>query len=104
MVDTHNGDDEIINIIISVKLCNPDYIILDLVLPRADGFQILARLKSDDEISDIPVVIFSNFSEEDIKERCNRLGANYYFIKNNFSIEEFVIKIDKIIKNRKNFK
>ncbi|MEA3449706.1 MAG: response regulator [Patescibacteria group bacterium] len=98
-VDAHDGNDEIINIIISIKLYNPDYIILDLVLPTTDGFQVLSRLKSDDEISNISVIIFSNFSEEDVKERCNRLGANYYFIKNDFSIKDFVEKVDKIIQN-----
>ena len=100
LVDTHNGDDEVQNIINSIKLYYPDFIILDLVLPRADGFDILSRLKSNEETHDIPVLVFSNFSEEDIRERCDRLGANYYFIKNDFSIEEFVEKVIRIIKNK----
>jgi DNA-binding response OmpR family regulator len=99
-VNDHNGDDEIQNIINSVKMFNPHYLILDLVLPRADGYEILSKMKSDEHTNNIPVIIFSNFSEEDVKERCDRLGADYYFIKNNFSIEEFVVKVDKVIKNR----
>ena len=81
-------------------LGEPDFIILDLLLPKVDGFDILNELKKDKETANLPVFIFTNLSDEDSKEKGLNLNVAHYFIKSDFSIDDFVEKIIKIIKNR----
>ncbi len=59
----------------------PDLILLDLHLPRQDGHQVLAEIKSDRELSHIPVVILSSSRNEDDVMKCYRAQANSYIVK-----------------------
>lgn len=79
----------------------PDYVIMDMVLPRFDGPQLMNELRADDFIANIPIIAFADTSEKDIKTRYEALGSdNFYYIRNNFNIDEFVLKVKKIIRNR----
>ena len=97
-VETESGGEKTEEIIKKIKIFTPDFVILDLILPRLDGFSLLEAIKSDKEIN-TSVFIFTNLSDEDSRARGSRLGADYYFIKNDFSIIEFTEKIKNIIKN-----
>lgn len=83
-----------------IKVLKPDYIILDIILPRVDGFNLLAEIKADPEISLIPVFIFTNLSDADSRRRGQELGADFYLIKTEFNLDEFVTKFKKIIDNK----
>ena len=74
----------------------PDIILLDIVLPKMDGWTLLKKIKKDKELKDIPVVIISNLSDEASQSRGIKLGAKDYLAKINYSIEELVDKIKKI--------
>lgn len=100
-VKGHSGDSSMENIITDIKLYQPQYIILDLILPKVDGFKLLHEIKASDILNNIPVIIFTDFSENDFKTRSLRIGADYFFVKTDFQIDEFVSKIMQIIKNRK---
>lgn len=95
------GAEDIEHIIDEVKDLKPELIILDLLLPRVSGFDVLAKLKSDGEASKIPVFIFTNLSDSDSKNRGKNLGGEYYFIKSDFTLDEFIDKVKNIIKNRR---
>ncbi|MDP2708434.1 MAG: response regulator [bacterium] len=82
-----------------IKALKPDYIILDLILPRLDGFELLSEIKSEQEISKIPVFIFTNLSDSDSRQKGKNLGADFYLIKTDFNLDEFVEKFKKIIGN-----
>lgn len=78
------------------KLVNknkPDLIVLDLILPKMDGWEFLKRVKADEKLRDIPVVIISNLSDEDSRKRGIELGAKDYLAKVNYSLDELVGKI-----------
>lgn len=81
-------------------LSEPEFVILDLVLPQIDGFHLLKTIKENHEAIPAPVFVFSDFSEADAKERCENLGADFYFIKADFNAEEFATKVKNIISNR----
>jgi CheY-like chemotaxis protein len=66
----------------------PDLILLDLNLPRKDGWQVLAECKSDPLLKGIPIVVFSTSQAESDIKRCYELGANS-FISKPFDLEEF---------------
>lgn len=99
-IETDTGAGDITALMRKIKMFKPNFIILDLILPHADGFFLLEAIKSDKEVDSLNFV-FTNLSDEDSRARGMKLGADYYFIKNDFSIDEFVKKVIKIIKNRK---
>jgi len=75
------------------KSGKPDLILLDLILPKMPGFDVLKKLKEDNETKDIPVIVLTNL--EDIKDvdRAIELGATTYLVKAKYSLEEIVEKI-----------
>ncbi len=60
---------------------DPAVVLLDLKMPRVDGFQVLEAIKSNAQLKQIPVVIFSSSREERDLIRCYQLGANAYVVK-----------------------
>ena len=69
----------------------PDLILLDLILPKMDGFALLAKIKRNDELKDIPVVILTNLS--DVADKCQEMGAVECLVKSNESIDDIRNKI-----------
>lgn len=76
----------------------PDLILLDLVLPNVDGFEVLAKIKDDPVSSSIPVIILSNLSQKEDIDKGVKLGAVDYIIKAQFTPEEIVDKVKAILK------
>ena len=66
----------------------PDLIILDLLLPRKNGFEILSELKLNPETKDIPVVILTNLGQESDRRKGMELGASAYLVKTDFSVNQ----------------
>ncbi|MDD5528259.1 MAG: response regulator [Patescibacteria group bacterium] len=95
------GNEEDIEAVINeIRKVDADIVILDLILPKLDGFEIIKAIRADEEISDIYIFIFTDVSDEDSKARGLSLGANQYFIKEDFSVEEFAEKVKRIMENR----
>lgn len=80
-----------------VKIHQPDIILLDLILPKMDGFEVLERLKKDDETRDIPIIILTNLERMEEVERALELGAKTYLTKSNYSLQEVVDKVKKAL-------
>ncbi len=74
-----------------------DLILLDILLPDVDGFGILEKIRKDDEMSKIPVIIFSNLSEEKDIEKATKLGISEFMVKSNFTLDELAEKIKILI-------
>lgn len=76
----------------------PDLVLLDVVLPKKDGFEILKALKSNQHTAAIPVIMLTNLGlEEDIK-RGLELGAQGYIVKAHFTPTEIVAQVKGILK------
>lgn len=99
-VETSIGDEDAEEIVNKIKEFETDYLILDLILPKVDGFEIVKKIKEDDELVDLPIFIFTDLSDEDSKSRSLKLGVEYYFIKDEFDTFEFAEKVVKIIGNK----
>jgi len=79
----------------------PIIILLDIILPKKDGFAVLKELKEDPAVRDIPVILLTNLGQdEDIKKGIN-LGASGYLIKANFTPGEIVTKVKEILNQQK---
>jgi two-component system alkaline phosphatase synthesis response regulator PhoP len=80
------------------KSKNPDIILLDLILPKRNGFDLLGMLKQDPELKDIPVFILSNLDGDENIKKALRMGAEDYFVKAEHPINEVVQKVkDRLI-------
>ena len=77
----------------------PDIILLDLIMPRKDGFAVLEYLKNSDALKKIPVIIISNLGQKEDIDRGMRMGARDYFIKSEIPLAEVVVKIKTLLKS-----
>lgn len=75
----------------------PDLILLDLILPKIHGLDVLEKLRKDKETKDIPVIILTNLENVGEVERAIELGATTYLVKANYSLEEVVDKVKKAL-------
>ena len=71
----------------------PDLILLDVVMPKMDGFTVLQTLKENPSTSDIPVIMLTNLGQKDSVEKGLKLGAEDYIIKAHFTPLEVVDKV-----------
>ena len=74
------------------KAENPDLILLDLILPKKDGFEVLKELKADEKMKDIPVIVLTNLEGVGDVEKALSLGAKTYLVKANYELED-VLKL-----------
>ena len=74
-----------------------DVILLDLLMPKMPGIEVLRALKSQPETSGIPVLILSNSSREDDKQQAMQLGAAGYYVKANLSLRELAVQVDHLV-------
>jgi len=100
LVEINQGTVSLDDIISNIKNYKPDYIILDIILPKVDGFDVVKKLKGDIETSNIPIFIFTNLSDNDSREKALKLGVDYYILKKDIALDDFVIKFKKIIDNK----
>ena len=77
------------------KSKKPDLILLDLVLPKIHGFEVLKNLKADPETKDIPIIVLTNLESMDDVNKAIELGAKTYLVKTQYNLEEVLDKIKK---------
>jgi len=75
----------------------PEIILLDLILPGIDGFEVLSQIKGDQTTSSIPVIILSNLGQKEDVERGLKLGAVDYLIKAHFTPGEIIEKVKTVL-------
>lgn len=75
-----------------------DLVLLDLILPGIDGFEVLKKMKEDSATKNIPVIILSNLGQKEDVERGLRLGAQDYLIKAHFTPGEIIEKVKGVLK------
>ncbi|MDP2663900.1 MAG: response regulator [bacterium] len=75
----------------------PDLILLDLILPKVHGFEVLKGLKGDEATRDIPVIVLTNLEGVGDVEKALELGATTYLVKATYSLEEVIGKIKKTL-------
>lgn len=81
-----------------IQETKPDLLLLDLILPGMDGFEVLSKIKKIPEISKLPVVVLSNLGQKEDIERGLNLGAVDYLIKAHFTPKEIIEKVKSILK------
>jgi len=75
----------------------PDLILLDLILPKKNGFEFLEEIKKDASAKNIPVIVLTNLEGSAEVERALSLGATTYLVKANYKLDELLGKIEIIL-------
>jgi DNA-binding response OmpR family regulator len=78
---------------------NPDLILLDIILPKKNGLEVLEELREDEKTKDIPVIILTNLENVGEVEKAIELGATTYLVKANYSLDEVIEKVRKALED-----
>lgn len=76
----------------------PDLILLDLVLPKINGFDVLKQLKKNEQTKNIPIIILTNLGNIEDIEKAIELGATTYLVKTNYTLKEVIEKVKITLK------
>ena len=74
----------------------PDLILLDLILPKKDGFEVLKELKAEEQTKEIPVIVISVLEGSEDIQKAIEAGANSYLVKSDYTPEELVRKVKEV--------
>lgn len=88
-----NGDD----LLNHPRIKQASLIILDLIMPVKNGFQVLVELKENEQLKHIPVIALSNLGQEDDREKAKKLGADDYIIKSDQTLSHVITKIKGVL-------
>jgi CheY-like chemotaxis protein len=80
-----------------LKKNKPDLILLDIIMPKLSGFEVLEAISMDPELGKAPIVILSNLAQEGDIEKARRLGASEFFVKVRISVDDLVKKVNSIL-------
>ena len=83
--------------ILKLETFIPDIILLDLIMPKKDGFEVLKIIKSQDKWKTIPVIITSNLGQKEDIDHGMAMGAVDYFVKSDLSLEQLLVKINSVL-------
>ena len=75
----------------------PDIVLLDLIMPKLQGFEVLRALKADPATTKIPVIILSNLGQESDVKQAMEAGAAGYFVKANLSLHDLVKRVGEMV-------
>jgi CheY-like chemotaxis protein len=75
----------------------PDLVLLDMLMPKLSGLDVLRALRGEEATLALPIVILSNSSREQDVQEVTRLGISGYFVKSNLSLQELGEKIDRLL-------
>ena len=103
-VEVSEGEEELEELMDLLSDFDPDYIVLDLILPKVDGFEVIKKIKEHNDLCEKQIFIFTDLSDEDSRQRSLEMGADYVFFKEEFDIFEFTEKVKKIIHNQEKVK
>lgn len=81
----------------AMQSLTPDLIILDFMMPKLNGVEVLKKIRADQRLKSIPVIIMSSLSDEADKQRAMDAGATAYWVKNEVNMVEFEAKINQIL-------
>jgi DNA-binding response OmpR family regulator len=82
-----------LNLASSIK---PDLILLDLIMPKINGFEVLQSLKADDQLKNIPVMILTNLSQSSDEAEARSYGIVDFMVKADVSLKDLLTKIDQL--------
>lgn len=78
----------------------PDFILLDIIMPKLDGFAVLKELRNDPKLKNTPVLMLTNLGQDDDIKKGKELGAEDYFVKSNHTPADVVMKVKELLSKK----
>lgn len=78
---------------------SPNLILLDIILPKVNGLDVLEKLKGSQDTSSIPVLMLTNLPKEASADKASALGADGYFVKAEFEPEKLASEVEKLLRD-----
>lgn len=83
-----------------LKKETPDLVLLDVMMPEIDGFELFVKIRKDKELKKTKVYIWSNLTQKKDQEKAQKLGVNGYLIKSDYTPATLTQKVKEILKNK----
>ena len=80
-----------------IRRSKPEAVLLDIILPKKDGFEVLYEIRLDPELKSIPVIMLTNLGQDEDIKKAIRMGANDYIVKTQHPINEVVKKVKNLL-------
>ncbi len=80
-----------------IKETKPDIILLDIMMPKMDGFGVAWELKADPELAKIPVVMLTNLSDPDTVSKIMEAGVKDYLLKSEQTMDQIIAKVNEVL-------
>jgi two-component system alkaline phosphatase synthesis response regulator PhoP len=80
------------------KKFNPELILLDIILPKKDGYEVVKELKDSQQTENIPIILLTNLESLNDVEKALKLGVKNYLVKSDYKMDEIAKKIREILK------
>jgi len=94
----HAADGEQALVVLEKEL--PDIVLLDILLPGLDGFEILSRIKANEKTKNIPIIILSNLGQKADIEKGKKLGAACFLVKATVTLDEIIEEVKAVLRAR----
>lgn len=99
-----SSNDSIENVLRQINLVLPEIIILNLELASINGFKLVSEIKSKEELSNLSIFIYSDLSDPINLNYCENLGLEYCFDRQNILLDDFIIRMGRILQNNEKLK
>ena len=80
-----------------IKTCKPDIVLLDVVMPKMDGFEVMKKIKEEKSPRPFKLIFLTNFGQKEDVEKGMEMGADGYIIKAHFTPSEVVVKVKELL-------
>lgn len=79
----------------SLRTSRPDLVLLDIIMPKVNGFEVLEAVQNDEALKTIPIIVLTNLSQASDQQEALRLGAVDFITKSDVSFNELLIRIQQ---------
>lgn len=80
-----------------LKSNRPNLILLDLIMPKASGFEVLEQMSLDPQVSGVPIIVLSNLGQDSDVAKVKQFGASEFYVKARVSTEEVVNRVKQLL-------
>jgi DNA-binding response OmpR family regulator len=79
---------------------SPDLILLDVMMPEINGFELFEKIKQEDKIKNIPIYIWSNLAQKKDKEKAEKIKVDGYLVKSEYTPADLALKVKELINKK----
>jgi len=80
-----------------VRTLKPSLVLMELILPKLDGFSVITELKSDPATADVPILVLTNLSQQSDMDEARRLGAVDCLTKSEVALHDVLVRIEQVL-------